>query len=109
MDEAAQLCDRLAIMNFGRIITHGEPRELVKKYAGVTVVEASGTPQVLRCLKKLGVKDYDVVGGTARIFTKNPKKVLSTLLGACGIGKVTAREATLEDVFIKLTGKELLE
>jgi len=109
MDEAAQLCDRLVIMNFGKIIAQGIPSELVKKYAGVTVVEASGTPQVLKCLKKLGVKDYDVVGGTARIFTKNPKKVLSTLLGTCGLGKVTAREATLEDVFIKLTGKELLE
>jgi len=109
MDEAAQLCDRLAIMNFGKIIAHGVPSDLVKKYAGVTVVEASGTPKVLRCLKKLGAKDYDVVGGTARIFTKNPKKVLSALIGTCGVGKVTARETTLEDVFIKLTGKELLE
>jgi lipooligosaccharide transport system ATP-binding protein len=109
MDEAAQLCDRLAIMNFGRIITRGEPRDLVKKYAGATVVETSSTPQVLKCLKKLKVKDHDIVGGTARIFTENPKKVLSALIGTCGLGKVTVREATLEDVFIKLTGKELVE
>jgi lipooligosaccharide transport system ATP-binding protein len=109
MEEAAQLCDRIVIMNYGKIVARGVPSELVKKYAGSTVVEATNDPKVIACLKRMKKERYEIVADTVYIYTDRPKKVVPTLISVCKIPNVAAREATLEDVFLKLTGRALIE
>jgi lipooligosaccharide transport system ATP-binding protein len=109
MEEAAQLCDRIVIMNYGKIVARGIPSKLVRKYAGSTVVEAANDPKVIECLKKMKKERYEIVGDTIYVYTDRPKKVVPTLIGVCKIPNVAAREATLEDVFLKLTGRALIE
>jgi len=109
MEEAAQLCDRIVIMNYGKIIARGVPAELVRRYAGSTVVEAVNDPKVIECLKRMKKEEYEIVGDTIYIYTDRPRKVVPALINVCKIAKVAAREATLEDVFLKLTGRALRE
>lgn len=109
MEEAAQLCDRIVIMNYGKIIARGVPSELVRRYAGSTVVEAVNDPKVIECLKRMKKEEYEIVGDTIYIYTDRPRKVVPALINVCKIAKVAAREATLEDVFLKLTGRALRE
>jgi hypothetical protein len=52
---------------------------------------------------------YEIVGDTIFIYTDRPRKVVPTLISVCKIPNVAAREATLEDVFLKLTGRALIE
>jgi len=108
MDEAARLCDRLVIMDFGRILVDGKPDALVSEYIGTDIVDAEHNPRVIACLNRMGAK-YDVWGDTVRVYTAHPQDVIAALLNDCGLGTITARAATLEDVFLKLTGKKLRE
>jgi lipooligosaccharide transport system ATP-binding protein len=109
MEEAAQLCDQLVIMNFGKIIARGPPKDIIRRRAGSSVVEVPNEPGVIGCLKRLKREHYDIFGDTVYIYTERPTKVVSTLIDVCGVRRVAAREATLEDVFLKLTGRELRE
>jgi len=108
MEEAAHLCDRLVIMNDGKILAQGKPNDLVRNYAGSTVVEVDKSPQVIKCLEEMKA-EFEVVGDVVQVFTERPKEVVSTLMDVCRLGKVTARASTLEDVFLKLTGRYLRE
>jgi lipooligosaccharide transport system ATP-binding protein len=108
MEEAAQLCDRVAIMDLGKIVVEGNPGDLVGKYIGSDVVEADNKPEVLTCLTENKVR-YEVFGDRVHAFTDQPKKLVSKLMRRCQLEKVTVRHATLEDVFLKLTGRALRE
>lgn len=108
LDEAAQLCDRLVIMDYGRILLEGKPDEIVKEKIGNYIVETGNTPAVTACLDNKGV-GYEVMGDTIQVYTSDPQEITSYLLKECELGKITARSATLEDVFLKLTGKKLRE
>ena len=108
MEEAAQLCDRIIIMDQGRIVELGRPTELVQKYAGVDIVEADNKPEVLACLGRMGAK-YEVAGERVQVFTDHPREVTASLLQECSPIEVVARPASLEDVFLKLTGRRLKE
>jgi len=108
LEEAARLCDRLVIMDYGKILVQGKPDELVKEYVGSDIVEAENDPKVISCLER-NATSYEVVGGRVRIYTNNPQEMTYALLKECELGQVTARAATLEDVFLKLTGKKLRE
>jgi len=108
MEEAAQLCDRVAIMDLGKIVVEGNPGDLVGKYIGSDVVEADNKPEVLTCLTENKVR-YEVFGDRVHAFTDQPKKLVSKLMQRCQLEKVTVRHATLEDVFLKLTGRALRE
>ncbi|HVP25339.1 MAG TPA: ABC transporter ATP-binding protein [Methanomicrobiales archaeon] len=108
MEEAAQLCDRIIIMDQGRIVELGRPSELVQKYAGVDIVEADNKPEVLACLGRMGAK-YEVAGERVQVFTDHPREVTASLLQECSPIEVVARPASLEDVFLKLTGRRLKE
>jgi lipooligosaccharide transport system ATP-binding protein len=108
MDEAARLCDRLVIMDYGKILVEGKPDALVREYIGTDIVEAEYNPRVIACLNQRGAK-YDVWGDTVQVYTANPQEVIAALLNDCALGTITARSATLEDVFLKLTGKKLRE
>lgn len=106
LEEAARLCDRLVIMDTGKILVEGRPDELVRRYIGGEVVETENQPGVIECLERNGAS-YEVFGDRVQIYTADPQGVTYTLLKACTLGQVTARPATLEDVFLKLTGRKL--
>ena len=116
MEEAEALADRVAIINEGSVIAVGSPKELKKKVGELTVVEVEvanprpGIEEVLRPLStggKVLVKD-----STIRVYLDEYEvllpKVAEALLTA-GVRPVTIRvtEPTLEDVFLKLTGRGL--
>ena len=108
LEEAAWLCDRLVIMDNGTILVQGSPNELVRQYVGSEVVEAENEPKVIACLERNGAS-YEVFGNRVQIYTMDPREITYALLKECKLGQVTARSATLEDVFLKLTGRKLRE
>ena len=108
MEEAAQLCDRIVIMDQGRILELGRPQDLVQKHVGVDIVEADNKPEVLACLGRMGAR-FDVAGTRVQVFTERPREVTAALLQECSPIEVVARPAGLEDVFLKLTGRRLKE
>jgi lipooligosaccharide transport system ATP-binding protein len=108
MEEAAQLCDRIVIMDLGRILEMGRPADLVQKHAGIDIVEADNRPEVQACLGRMGT-GYEVAGGRVQVFTDRPREVMATLMQECSQIEVVARPAGLEDVFLKLTGRRLKE
>ena len=70
LDEAARLCDRLVIMDQGKILEEGSPRQLVETHIGMDIVEVDNTPEVLACLGSLGIA-YETGGETVQIRTND--------------------------------------
>ncbi len=108
MEEAARLCDRLVIMDNGEILVEGAPQELVKKYVGEHIVEAENTSEIKVCLEKNNIV-YEVANENVEIYNENVSDITNLILKECVDSGVTARPATLEDVFLKLTGRKLRE
>jgi lipooligosaccharide transport system ATP-binding protein len=110
MDEAAQLCDRLVIMDNGRIIAEGTPTQLVSQYAGREVIEISMPPAdlhfAMEYMHKIGVK-YEQFDGRMCIFTEDSNILYQELASKFKLTSCTIRMANLEDVFLKLTGRKL--
>jgi lipooligosaccharide transport system ATP-binding protein len=106
MEEASQLCDRLVIMDLGKIIEEGSPQELIQKHVGSHVVEVDNTPAVMKCLTEDGDK-YEEFANRVHVFAAEPEELSSKLMKRCNFDKVTVRQASLEDVFLKLTKKAL--
>jgi len=111
MAEAAQLCDRLVIMDNGKILDEGSPRELLKRHVRGSVFEftigTEGTDDLLTCLEKID-HESETSGDTIFIYTDEAEAVLREISSFTRVGFVR-RQATLEDVFLKLTGRELRE
>ena len=108
MDEAAKLCDRIAIMDSGRILTAGSPEALVRDNIRGSIIEANGGSEIVRCLEGIREKvDYEISGDDIRIFTDSPQEILGTILKQCDLSSTSVRSSTLEDVFLKLTGRRL--
>lgn len=108
LEEAAQLCDRLVIMDYGNILVEGSPSSIIKEYIGTDIVEAENTPEVIACLENSNAR-YEKAGDMVQIYTNDPHDITEHLFSECRLGKITARAATLEDVFLKLTGRKLRE
>jgi len=110
MEEAAHLCDRLVIMDQGRILVEDRPADLIRQYVGQEVLELRldtvGKSHVLRQLQSYNVSIEDV-GDTLYVFS-NDGGLLPQQLIIEG-GHAVRRQATLEDVFLRLTGRELKE
>ena len=108
MDEAERLCDRLAIMDRGRIIAQGRPRELIEQHIEPGVVELYGEEVAAwgkefagaLCLRQ------EVVGETLFCYTRDGAPLMQNLEAQHGL-RYLHRPANLEDVFLKLTGREL--
>ena len=110
MDEAEQLCDRLVIMDRAQIVAEGSPRELIDRYVERDVVELrfganGGTPpldgvgehvEILQDRVVIGTQDGDAVVEQVHARGLEPDTVL-------------VRRSTLEDVFLRLTGRSLVD
>jgi lipooligosaccharide transport system ATP-binding protein len=113
MDEAAQLCDRLVIMHEGRILVEGSPRELVARETSPQVIEVfDPSPEESRALGDLEgfVDRVERLADRWLLYTTDGDAVLAKVRGIkADPGAVWLRGATLEDVFLQLTGRGLLE
>ncbi len=107
MDEAERLCDRLAVLDHGRLITEGAPRELIAAHIEPQVVEIFGDEAAAwaKARRALGER-LEVAGDTAFFYCRDATPLLAALPEAPGL-RYTHRAANLEDVFLKLTGREL--
>jgi lipooligosaccharide transport system ATP-binding protein len=108
LDEAARLCDRLVIMDHGKILVEGSPRQLIDTHIGMDIVEVDNIPEVVECLNSLGIV-FEQVHETIQIKTRNSRHVGDQLLSGCPGIRVVTRPASLEDVFLMLTGRRLRE
>lgn len=110
MDEAAELCDRTLIMDNGKIIEEGKPAELVLKHVGEEVLEVDYDESLMKKLQeKLPDARLEVLGDRIRVFTTEPHGVFANLLENFPVKNALVRNANLEDVFLKLTGRQLRE
>jgi ABC-2 type transport system ATP-binding protein len=117
MDEAERLCDRVAVIDKGKVIALGTPRELIIQIGGEHVVEFSlagdGPPPTADELARLpSVSSVREEAGGFLLTVGEPHTALPALLDFVrGSGRtfaaVTTRTATLEDVFVTLTGRHL--
>jgi len=107
MDEAERLCDRLAVLDHGRLVTEGAPRELIATHIEPQVVEVFGEEAAAwaRSRNTLGER-LEIAGDTAFFYCRDPAPLLTALAETPTL-RYLHRAASLEDVFIKLTGREL--
>ena len=109
MDEAAALCDRLAIMHHGKILTEGAPDELVIRHAGSEVAQvrvSNGARQdVVNWIDKAGF-DYRQAGAVITVSAHNGDR--PDLSGLEGV-RVSYRPSNLEDVFLSMAGRKLTD
>jgi lipooligosaccharide transport system ATP-binding protein len=107
MEEAERLCQRLAIMDHGRIIAHGSPRSLIAEHTERQVVEVHG-PGVedwMAQAKRLAPR-VERVGDTVFCYARDVEPILKSLSSTADLTYLH-RAASLEDVFLKLTGRDL--
>jgi ABC-2 type transport system ATP-binding protein len=116
MDEAERLCDRVAIMDHGKIIALGRPAELISALNAEHVLEfALVEPSVLdsAALRAIeGVCSADRRNGTYHVQVKELHRVMPPLLAelrrqGVQLAELRTHSATLEDVFVSLTGRHL--
>ena len=112
MDEAEQLCDRLVIMDGGRIVAEGSPRALVAAHATREVVElrfsrAQGQDDALDRVRTMA-RRVEPVADRLLVYTDDGDGTAAAI-AADGIdaASVLVRRASLEDVFLILTGRTL--
>jgi len=111
MEEASQLCDRIAIMDKGKILIEGDPIALVEEQIGKEVIELRvDNTMESELLKKLNRFDFthERVGDTLYMFSGDGRDLLQFLVSN-DYPLVLHRSATLEDLFLKLTGRGLRE
>jgi len=117
MDEAERLCDRLAIVDYGKIIAEGSPGDLIERLGGHHMVEfsladSSRPPETWKSLP--GVDSVYNDDGLVCLAVREPHRTIPALLEAVDkqsaqLQHLTTRQASLEDVFVRLTGRHLRE
>ena len=110
MEEATVLCDRVAIMHQGKILSLGSPRELMLRYVGSEVWEIEISPEERgKTIKELDSRglDFDEAGDRIHIFHIEADEQVTGLVNFPE--RLRRRPATLEDVFFRLTGRSLIE
>jgi ABC-2 type transport system ATP-binding protein len=114
MEEAAHLCDRVAVVDHGKIIAEGRPKDLVRQHFTETAIEfATPTGVAIDRLNRLGgVTRVLSENGSVTLFSTEVPETVSELLtlsraGGFALDHFTVREATLEDLFLRLTGRRI--
>jgi len=114
MDEAEQLCDRLVVMDEGRIVDEGSPRQLIERHVTAEVVELRFADHDLQEKAIPAVAEvcerHEALADRLLLYTDDGDATRSAL-AARGVDAVTelTRRASLEDVFLALTGRVLDE
>ncbi len=110
MEEAEVLCDRLMIMNQGKVLSEGTPAELIEKYVGSEVVEFNTSGDEMDYYVGLFEKDFSthIFKNRVQIYVRQPQTAKDV------IDKVTStslrvRPASLNDVFLEVSGRELVD
>jgi lipooligosaccharide transport system ATP-binding protein len=111
MDEAQRLCDELVVIEKGRLIARGTPEHLIRDRMEAHVLELRGTPEVLHAARQLLEQHAAWVrmerfGDTTYAYTEDGNR-LQLVLGSLAGLSTLSRPANLEDVFLRLTGREL--
>jgi lipooligosaccharide transport system ATP-binding protein len=112
MDEAEQLCDRLVFMEAGKIVAHGSPADLIREHVSREVVEVFAPRPVREALlaaHRTDVRMAEMLEDRLLLFVDRADALLPGLAQDAGTVKVLSRRSTLEDVFLKLTGRTLVE
>jgi lipooligosaccharide transport system ATP-binding protein len=111
MDEAERLCDRLLVLDHGRKIAEGKPRDLIAEHLEPDVVEVYGAGALAlaqdAALKPLAAR-IEVSGETVFFYTAQTQPLLAALLAWPQL-RTLHRPANLEDLFLKLTGRQIRE
>ena len=111
MDEAERLCSRLLVLDHGRKIAEGTPRALIAEHLEPDVVEAYG-PGALALAQDAQLRPLarrvEVSGETVFFYTQDARPLLQAL-SAHGSLRTLHRPANLEDLFLKLTGRQIRE
>jgi len=111
MDEAERLCSRLLVLDHGRKIAEGRPRELIAEHLEREVVEAYGNGALALAqdarLRPLAAR-IEISGETVFFYTQDARPLLATLAEHSAL-RTLHRPANLEDLFLKLTGRQIRE
>lgn len=108
MDEAERLCNRLAVIDHGRMIAEGTPRELIAQHIEAQVVEVYGENALTWGQAEGRDKSarFEISGETVFCYADDPQPLLDSLQASEGV-RYIHRPANLEDLFLKLTGREM--
>ncbi len=107
MEEAERLCDELVIMDHGRILDQGTPTELIRRHVEPEVVEIRGEGAAGLADQGFGAGcRLERMGSSLYCYAENPRALLAHLQGEPGL-VFMHRPSGLEDVFLRLTGREL--
>jgi lipooligosaccharide transport system ATP-binding protein len=112
MDEAEQLCDRLVVMDHGSVAAEGSPRELIERYCSPEVLELRFDPVVhdamVEKIKDFSSERTEVLADRILLYVANGDAALAAVRQR-GFEPLTSlvRRGTLEDVFLRLTGRRL--
>jgi ABC-2 type transport system ATP-binding protein len=116
MDEADKLCDRIAIMDYGKIIALDTSSKLKDTLAGDVIMVKSNNNDALSALvvRELGLEKVQVANGTLEITVRNGKSLLPRVMELATQNKIfvesiVLREPNLEDVFLHYTGRRIRE
>ncbi|TFD22902.1 ABC transporter ATP-binding protein [Cryobacterium sp. TMS1-13-1] len=118
MDEAEQLCDRLIVVDKGRIMAEGSPADLIRRYSSREVLEvrfgSAQNAEVADRLQGFGGSGFgervDVLPDRILVYSDSGERELERMTAA-GLHPITSlvRRSSLEDVFLRLTGRNLIE
>jgi ABC-2 type transport system ATP-binding protein len=113
MEEAQQLCDRVAIVDHGKVLELDSPAALIRRYFEEVAIEFhDGEVDAARYKSLPGVTSVTSEGGRVTLYTVDVPQTMAALLesetaGGASFRDLNVRSATLEDVFLKLTGRAL--
>jgi lipooligosaccharide transport system ATP-binding protein len=115
MDEAELLCDEIVLMDRGKIHERGSPAEMIRKHASKEVLEltlrsgATVSKAEVAALPGFAQARIDVVGGRIYVYADEVEPLQRVAKERLPVEESTVRRGTLEDVFLRLTGRELRE
>jgi len=109
MEEAERLCDRLVIVDHGRILVEGKPTALVRERVGHTVLEIAEPDQEVRDFLARESCRVEDLGSRLLVYLDHGDELFLKLTREVRAEGCMLRPAGLEDLFLKLTGRELRE